>query len=80
MNDLGALYYIDVYKRQAHGLVIDGLGDMIAIEHVRIGDTLSGDKFPGYTFDYCISNPPFGNPWNPQAVSYTHLAVYKRQG
>lgn len=25
--------------------------------------TLSDDKFSGYTFDYCISNPPFGIDW-----------------
>ena len=39
--------------------------------NMQFGDTLSGDKFPGYTFDYCISNPPFGNPWNPQADAVT---------
>ncbi|WP_342438316.1 class I SAM-dependent DNA methyltransferase [Paenibacillus sp. FSL L8-0436] len=32
-------------------------------ENMKFGDTLSDDKFPGYTFDYCISNPPFGIDW-----------------
>lgn len=32
-------------------------------ENMRQGNTLSDDKFPGYTFDYCISNPPFGIDW-----------------
>jgi len=27
------------------------------------GDTLSDDKFGGYSFDYIISNPPFGIDW-----------------
>jgi len=27
------------------------------------GDTLSDDKFDGYSFDYIISNPPFGIDW-----------------
>lgn len=36
---------------------------------MRFGDTLSADKFDGFKFDYCISNPPFGDPWNPQAAA-----------
>lgn len=32
-------------------------------ENMRQGDTLSDDKFNGFTFDYCISNPPFGIDW-----------------
>lgn len=32
-------------------------------ENMRQGDTLSDDKFKGFTFDYCISNPPFGIDW-----------------
>ena len=31
--------------------------------NMRFGDTLSDDKFSGYTFRYCISNPPFGIDW-----------------
>lgn len=31
--------------------------------NMRFGDTLSEDQFPGYTFKYCISNPPFGIDW-----------------
>lgn len=37
--------------------------------NMQFGDTLSADKFGGYKFDYCISNPPFGDPWNPQATA-----------
>lgn len=31
--------------------------------NMRFGDTLSNDQFKGYTFQYCISNPPFGIDW-----------------
>ena len=31
--------------------------------NMRFGDTLSDDQFPGFTFQYCISNPPFGIDW-----------------
>lgn len=32
-------------------------------DNMRFGDTLSDDKFSGYTFRYIISNPPFGIDW-----------------
>ncbi|MGV3004791.1 type I restriction-modification system subunit M [Aerococcus urinaeequi] len=32
--------------------------------NMKLGNTLTKDGFPGYTFDYCISNPPFGVDWN----------------
>lgn len=35
-------------------------------ENMKLGDTLSNDQFKGYTFDYIISNPPFGISWKPQ--------------
>ena len=31
--------------------------------NMRFGDTLSEDQFSGYTFQYVISNPPFGIDW-----------------
>ena len=31
--------------------------------NMRFGDTLSDDQFGGYTFQYIISNPPFGIDW-----------------
>ena len=32
-------------------------------ENMKFGDTLSNDQFPDATFDYIISNPPFGIDW-----------------
>ena len=31
--------------------------------NIRHGNTLSGDLFPGETYDYIIMNPPFGIEW-----------------
>lgn len=44
--------------------------------NMQFGDTLSDDKFSGYKFDYCISNPPFGIPWNREAKEVE--AEYKK--
>jgi type I restriction enzyme M protein len=38
-------------------------------ENMRHGNTLSDDKFEGYTFDYIISNPPFGIEWKNERKS-----------
>lgn len=37
-------------------------------ENMQFGDTLNNDKFSGYTFDYVISNPPFGIDWKREAA------------
>lgn len=36
-------------------------------DNMQFGDTLNNDKFTGYTFDYIISNPPFGIDWKREA-------------
>ena len=38
-------------------------------DNMRFGDTLSDDQFKGYTFRYCISNPPFGIDWKREEKS-----------
>ncbi len=38
-------------------------------DNMKFGDTLSNDQFPGYTFDYIISNPPFGIDWKKEEKS-----------
>ena len=41
--------------------------DMIAkgqdVTNIQLGDTLREDRFPGKTFDFCLSNPPYGVDW-----------------
>ena len=36
-------------------------------ENMQFGDTLSEDKFSGMSFDFVISNPPFGIDWKREA-------------
>lgn len=31
--------------------------------NIFFGSTISNDGFAGETFDFCLSNPPFGTPW-----------------
>lgn len=38
-------------------------------DNMRQGDTLGDDQFGGYTFDYIISNPPFGIEWKPSKAA-----------
>lgn len=45
-------------------------------DNMRHGNTLSDDKFEGYTFDYIISNPPFGIEWKNEKKSVEE--EYKR--
>lgn len=32
-------------------------------KYIAFGSTISEDGHPGETYDFCISNPPFGTPW-----------------
>lgn len=36
------------------------------INHIIHGDTITDDGLTGQTFDYCLSNPPFGVDWKKQ--------------
>ncbi|MBW4968852.1 type I restriction-modification system subunit M [Croceibacter atlanticus] len=33
-------------------------------ENIRVGSTLSTDEFAGRTFDFMLSNPPYGKSWS----------------
>lgn len=37
--------------------------------NIQLGDTLVDDKFAGRTFDYCMSNPPYGVDWKAAQAS-----------
>ncbi|ROR89994.1 type I restriction-modification system subunit M [Nocardioides aurantiacus] len=60
--------------------------DMIAkgqdAGNIKRGDTLADDLFAGRTFDYCLSNPPYGVDWksSQEAVlaEYNHGGSYSR--
>lgn len=52
-------------------------------ENMALGSTLTSDQFEGFTFDYCISNPPFGVDWkkDQKAVKAEHeLGEFGRFG
>ncbi|MDU5107271.1 class I SAM-dependent DNA methyltransferase [Clostridium sp.] len=38
-------------------------------DDMKLGNTLSDDKFKDYTFDYIISNPPFGIDWKKEKTA-----------
>ena len=48
------------------------------INHIILGDTLTDDGLTGETFDYCLSNPPFGVDWNKQKPAV--LKEHEQQG
>ncbi len=48
--------------------------------NMRFGDTLSDDQFPGYTFQYCISNPPFGIDWKREQKAVEKEAAKGERG
>lgn len=49
-------------------------------DNMRYGDTLSDDQFEGFTFDYCISNPPFGIDWKREQKKVEEEAAKGEQG
>ena len=49
-------------------------------DNMRFGDTLSDDQFEGFTFDYCISNPPFGIDWKREQKRVEEEAARGEQG
>ncbi|MFD9829020.1 N-6 DNA methylase [Tsukamurella tyrosinosolvens] len=53
--------------------------DMIAkgqdVGNIKLGDTLDDDLFFGKTFDFCMSNPPYGVDWKASAESVKKEAL-----
>ena len=39
-------------------------------DNIAFGSTISDDQFAGKTFDFCLSNPPFGTPWKKDMVAW----------
>ena len=48
---------------------------------MKLGDTLSDDKFEDYEFDYIISNPPFGIDWKKEkeAIEQEYKSGYDKR-
>lgn len=51
-----------------------------APNNMRFGDTLSEDQFPGFTFQYIISNPPFGIDWKREQKAVEAEAARGKMG
>ena len=49
-------------------------------DNMRFGDTLSDDRFEDYTFEYCISNPPFGIDWKREQKAVEREAALGEMG
>lgn len=49
-------------------------------ENIRNGNTLSDDKFSGLTFDYILSNPPFGREWKNEKTAVEKEADLGEKG
>lgn len=52
-------------------------------EFIKDGNTLSNDQFEGQTFDYILSNPPFGREWKnekPKVAAEAKLGFAGRFG
>lgn len=50
----------------------DSIKDMS--EHIMHGDTLANDMFEGQTFNYILSNPPYGKDWSQSMDGVTEEA------
>ena len=55
-----------------------GTGDTLIkgdeVENIKVGNTLSDDKFPEDNYDYILSNPPFGREWKNEKEKVTEEA------
>ena len=49
-------------------------------DNMKFGDTLSNDQFSGSTFDYIISNPPFGIDWKKEKEAVEQEAKLQYEG
>jgi type I restriction enzyme M protein len=58
--------------------------DMIAkgqdANNIQLADTLADDRFTGRTFDFCMSNPPYGVDWKASQGSVKAEAAQSPQG
>ena len=51
----------ETYAIAKSDILIKGQGEQA--ERIKFGSTISNDQLPDQTFDFMLSNPPFGTPW-----------------
>ncbi|MCD8375950.1 MAG: N-6 DNA methylase [Oscillospiraceae bacterium] len=51
----------ETYAIARSDMLVKGEGKQA--NNIFFGSTISNDGFPGQTFDFMLSNPPFGTPW-----------------
>ncbi|MCF0134468.1 MAG: N-6 DNA methylase, partial [Blautia sp.] len=51
----------ETYAIARSDMLVKGKGAQA--NNIFFGSTISNDGFAGETFDFCLSNPPFGTPW-----------------
>ena len=51
----------ETYAIAKSDMLVKGEGSQS--NNIYFGSTISNDGFSGETFDFCLSNPPFGTPW-----------------
>lgn len=65
----------ETYAIAKADMLIKGENDSL----IRSGNTLSDDQFPKQTFNYIISNPPFGREWKKEKASVEKEAELTRE-
>ncbi|MBK5720192.1 N-6 DNA methylase [Dysgonomonas sp. Marseille-P4677] len=63
-NDVKVFQYGQEINEQTYAICKSDIlmkGD--EADNIKLGNTISDDKFPGKTFSYMITNPPFGVDW-----------------
>jgi type I restriction enzyme M protein len=58
----------ETYAIARSDMLVKGEGEQA--NHIFFGSTISNDGFSGRTFDFCLSNPPFGTPWKKDLVAW----------
>ena len=62
----GQDYNKRAYATAASDMLIKQVDHNGSDSNIRFGDSLTEDKFEGETFDYFLTNPPFGVDWKKQ--------------
>ena len=64
----------ETYAIARADMLVKGEGSQA--NNIFFGSTISNDGFPGETFDFCLSNPPFGTSWEKAGQGPSNLRQY----